>query len=421
MQEFKQNGAYIVSYARTPIGAFNGVLASFSATELGTVALKGALEKSGIPATEVESIFFGNVVSANLGQNPARQVAINAGCKVDKVIGTNVNKVCASGMKALMLASQEIRLGESDVVAVVGSESMSNIPFYNTSSRFGGKFGNQTLADGIIKDGLLDAYNGELMGYAAEKCAAEYSINREIQDEFAVMSYERAISASSSNKFDSEIVGVPVIKRRGPTKTETLINKDEEITKFEKSRLLGLRPAFVDASGHGTVTAGNASSLSDGAASLIVVSGRYLTKLLQTNPAKLSSVFYVASSADAEQEPVLFTTSPALAIPKALSKVENLGFNPASSKVGEFVDYVEINEAFSVVGSANIKLMGLDINQVNVHGGAVALGHPLGCSGARIIVSLCNILQLNKATRGVAGVCNGGGGASAVVVEQVLL
>ncbi|PVV02822.1 hypothetical protein BB560_002715, partial [Smittium megazygosporum] len=380
MTQIEQNGAYIIGIARTPVGAFTGSLSKLSAIELGSVALKGALERSKVPATEVDAIFLGNVVSANLGQNPARQVAISAGCDKHRVIGTTVNKVCASGMKALMLAAQDIRLGESDVVAVVGTESMSNIPYYSTTLRTGSKYGNQTLNDGIIKDGLADAYNGEMMGYAAEKCSADYNIGREEQDAFAVSSYQRAIKASESGRFNDEIVPVPLTTRRGGQTTVEMISKDEEILKFNEARLRSLRPAFPSKAGTGTVTAGNASSLSD--------------------------------------EPVDFTTTPTVAIKKVLGKIKGIDFDKDSSKVSDFVDAVEINEAFSVVSVANIKLLDLDPSKVNIHGGAVSLGHPLGCSGARIVVSLCNILKLDNGKRGIAAVCNGGGGASAVVIER---
>ncbi|PVU97011.1 hypothetical protein BB561_000816 [Smittium simulii] len=412
-------GAYIISAVRTPVGAFSGSLSKLTAVDLGAIALKGALEKANLPAESVEAIFLGNVVSANLGQNPARQVALNAGCDKNKVIATNINKVCASGMKALMLAAQEIKLGESDIVAVVGAESMSNIPYYSPTLRAGAKFGNQSVVDGIVKDGLEDAYNKQLMGYAAEKCAADHNITREQQDQFAISSYTKAIDAAGAGKFNDEIVGVPITTKRGGVSKTDLILKDEEIMKFDSQRLVSLRPAFPDKSGSGTVTAGNASSLSDGAAAIILVSGKQLSKLIEKSSPNSINAYYVAAAADAEQEPVDFTTTPAHAIRKALSKVEGIDFNPESSKVQEFVEYTELNEAFSVVGVANTQLLELDPERVNINGGAVALGHPLGCSGARIIVALCTILKQQNAKRGVAAVCNGGGGASAVVIEKV--
>ncbi|PVU97479.1 hypothetical protein BB559_002016 [Furculomyces boomerangus] len=419
MTLIQDNGAYIVSYGRTPIGSFIGSLSSLSAIDLGVVSLKGALEKASIPATEVDSIFLGNVVSANLGQNPARQVALGAGCDKNRVVGTNVNKVCASGAKATMLAAMEIHAGISDVVAVVGTESMSNIPYFSPNMRAGSKFGNANMIDGVVVDGLMDAYNKQMMGYAAEKCGVDHSISREEQDQFAIGSYNKSIAASKSGKFDSEIIPTPLKARRGAE--PKIVSKDEEILKFDSEKLKALRPAFPDTKGSGTVTAGNASSLSDGAAAMIVVSGRRLKQLYQQAQEKSATInaFYIAGFADAEQEPVNFTTTPTVAIQKALSQNKALGYTAGSSNINDFVDYVEINEAFSVVGVANTKLLGLDENKVNVHGGAVALGHPLGCSGARIIVSLCNILQLNNGKRGIAAVCNGGGGASAVIIEQV--
>ncbi|OMH80680.1 Acetyl-CoA acetyltransferase, partial [Zancudomyces culisetae] len=397
--------------ARTAIGSFGGSLSSFSATELGSIALKGALQRSGVGAEQVESIYLGNVISANLGQNPARQVAIGAGCAEDKVVGTTVNKVCASGMKAVALAAQEIRSGDSEIVVVVGTESMSNVPYYAPSNRFGARYGNQSILDGLVRDGLSDAFNGEAMGYAAEKCAADYSITRDDQDNYAVKSYERAIAASTNNKTQPEIVDAVVKGRHG--KPDTVINKDEEILKFDAARLRALRVAFPSkADRSGTVTAGNASSLSDGAAALVLVSGKKLKELKASGVLASSHIYHVSSWADAEQQPVDFTTSPAKAIPKALAKI--------GAEI-DSVDFFEINEAFSAVAIANQKILGLDNEKLNVYGGAVAIGHPLGCSGARIIVTLCNVLAQHKdsngAKRGVAAVCNGGGGASAIVID----
>lgn len=415
MTQIETTCAYIVGSVRTPVGAFGGALAKLSAVQLGTAALKGALERSKIDASEVEEIYLGNVMSANLGQNPARQVALAAGCDQSKVVGTTVNKVCASGMKAVSLAAQSIRLGEAHVVVAVGTESMSNVPYYAPSARFGAKFGAQSFVDGLERDGLVDAYNKTAMGYAAESTAEEFGISREDQDGFAVASYQKAIDAAASGKFANEIVPVEVPAGRG--KPPVVVSSDEEPAKFNADKLRKLRPAFPTASGSGSVTAGNASSLSDGAAALVLVSGARLQQLLDAGIIDTAAlpVFRVVASADAEQDPERFTTSPTPAVKLAVARAAIDG----SSSVRDYIDYIELNEAFSVVGIANTKLLDFPIDRVNVNGGAVGIGHPLGCSGARIVGSLCTVLAQNNAQRGAAGVCNGGGGASAIVIERI--
>ncbi|KAJ2797033.1 erg10, acetyl-CoA C-acetyltransferase, partial [Coemansia helicoidea] len=411
--------AYIVGVARTAVGAFGGALSKLSATQLGSIALRGALEKSTVAAEEVEEIYFGNVMSANLGQNPARQVALGAGCAQDKVVGTTVNKVCASGMKAVALAAQSIRLGDAHVVVAVGAESMSNVPYYIPAARFGAKFGAQKIVDGLENDGLLDAYAQTAMGYAAESTAEEFGVSREDQDAFAIASYEKAAAAAASGRLADEIVPVEVPQGRG--KPALVVSADEEPAKFNADKLRKLRPAFPSTAGSGTVTAGNASSLSDGAAALVLVSGARLQQLVDAGKIDLAAhnIFRVAASGEAEQRPERFTTSPAPAIRKALSKATGGESDKDGAAVQDFVDYIELNEAFSVVGIANTKLLGFPAERVNVNGGAVGIGHPLGCSGARIVVALCSILAQNSARRGAAAVCNGGGGASALIVERV--
>ncbi|KAJ1734263.1 erg10, acetyl-CoA C-acetyltransferase [Coemansia biformis] len=411
--------AYIVGAARTAVGAFGGALSKLSAIQLGSLALKGALEKSTVGAADVEEIYFGNVMSANLGQNPARQVALGAGCVQDKVVGTTVNKVCASGMKAVALAAQSIRLGDAHVAVAVGAESMSNVPYYIPAARFGAKFGAQKIVDGLESDGLLDAYAQTAMGYAAEATAEEFGITRDDQDAFAIASYQKAAAAAADGKFADEIVPVEVPQGRG--KPALVVDADEEPAKFNADKLRKLRPAFPSPGGAGTVTAGNASSLSDGAAALVLVSGARLQQLVDAGKIDLSahSVFRVLASGEAEQRPERFTTSPAPAIKKALSKATAGESDKDGAALHSFVDYVELNEAFSVVGIANTRLIGIPADRVNVNGGAVGIGHPLGCSGARIIVALCSVLVQNAARRGVAAVCNGGGGASAIVIERV--
>ncbi len=388
---------YIVSAVRTPMGSWGGSLKDFSATRLGSIAIKGALERAGLKPEEVNEVLMGCVLQANLGQAPARQAARFAGLP-DNIPCTTVNKVCASGMKAIMMGAQSIMLGDNDVVVAGGMESMSNVPFYSDSLRWGNKYGNATLIDGLAKDGLTDVYHNYAMGNAAELCAKECNFSREDQDAFAIESYKRSQAAWNEGRFDNEIVPVEVPQRKGePLK----FDKDEEPWNVKFDKIAGLRPAFIK---EGTVTAANASTMNDGAAALVLMSKEKADAL------GLKPIAKVKGYADAEQAPEWFTTSPSLAVPKAVEK--------AGLKMDE-VEYFELNEAFSVVGLANIQKMGLKPEQVNVNGGAVSLGHPLGCSGARIIVTLLNVLQQKGAKYGAAGICNGGGGASAMVIERV--
>ncbi|KAH7301013.1 hypothetical protein KP509_23G008000 [Ceratopteris richardii] len=394
--EIKLRDVCIVGVARTPMGGLAGSLSSFAASKLGSIAIQAALNRAGVPRELVEEVFFGNVLSANLGQAPARQAALGAGLP-HSVVCTTINKVCASGMKAVQLAAESIQLGKNDIVVAGGMESMSNAPYYLPKARQGYRLGHGEVVDGMMKDGLWDVYNDCGMGVCAELCAEQHDIGREDQDNYAIQSYERAITAQNSGAFKWEIVPVEVPGARG--KPSVLVEKDEGIDKLDATKLRKLRPAFKEG---GTVTAGNASSISDGAAALVLVSR---AKALQLG---LNVIARLIGSGDAAQDPELFTTSPALAIPKALARS---GIEP------QFVDCYEINEAFAVVALANQKILGLKPENVNVHGGAVSLGHPLGCSGARIIVTLLGALRERKGKYGVAGVCNGGGGASAVVVE----
>ena len=389
------NKVVIVAAGRTPVGSFMGSLASFSATQLGSIAIKGVLEKINLDPALVQEVYMGNVLQAGLGQAPARQAALGAGIS-NTVPCTTINKVCASGMKAIMLAAQSIALGDNEIVVAGGMESMSNVPHYLPNSRKGYKFGNFQVIDGLPFDGLTDPYSQQVMGFFADKTAEEYAFSREEQDAFAIQSYERTAKAWEEHKFDAEIIPVSIPQRKGEP---ILFQKDEEYTNVNFDKLVQLRPAFTK---EGTVTAGNASTLNDGAAALVLMSEEKAKSL------GLKPLATLISYADAAQEPEWFTTAPALAIPKALDKI-NLPI--------EKVDYFELNEAFSVVGLANMKLLNLSPDKVNVNGGAVSMGHPLGCSGARIVVSLIHILQQNNAKIGVAGICNGGGGASAVVIE----
>ncbi|MEE6186653.1 thiolase family protein [Niabella digestorum] len=391
------NAVYILAAVRTPIGSFGGTLKDLSATQLGAHAIKGALEKAGIQPEQVDDVLMGCVIQANLGQAPARQAAKFAGLP-DKVNCTTVNKVCASGMKAITQAAQSILLGDADIVVAGGMESMSNVPFYVPNMRWGNKYGDTSLIDGLAKDGLLDVYNGQAMGIAAELCASECNISREDQDAFAIESYKRSQAAWNEGRFNAEVIPVSVPQRKGDP---ILVTKDEEPfnVKFEKIPLLN--PSFKK---DGTVTAANASTMNDGAAALILCSKQKLDDL------GLKPLARIVSYADAEQAPEWFTTSPSLAVPKAVAK--------AGLKM-EDIHYWELNEAFSVVGVANIRQMGLDPTRVNVNGGAVSLGHPLGASGARIIVTLIHILHQRHARYGAAGICNGGGGASAMVIEPL--
>lgn len=395
----KPRDVCIVGVARTPMGGFLGSLSSLPATKLGSIAIQSALKRANVDPSLVQEVFFGNVLSANLGQAPARQAALGAGIP-NSVVCTAINKVCASGMKATVLAAQTIQLGINDVVVAGGMESMSNAPKYITEARKGSRLGHDSLVDGMLKDGLWDVYNDVGMGVCAELCAEHHSITREQQDDYAVQSFERGIAAQDAGSFSWEITPVEVSGGRG--RPSTIVDKDEGLGKFDAAKLRNLRPSFKETGG--TVTAGNASSISDGAAALVLVSGAKALELGLTVIAKISGY------ADAAHAPELFTTAPALAIPKALS---NAGVEASQ------VDYYEINEAFAVVALANQKLLGLDSEKVNVHGGAVSLGHPLGCSGARILVTLLGVLRQKNGKYGVGGVCNGGGGASALVVELV--
>ena len=386
----------IISAVRTPIGSFGGVLSSLSATELGAIALKGALDKAGVAPEEVEQVIMGNVISANLGQAPARQAARLAGLP-DTVECTLVNKVCASGAKAIMLAAQAIMLGQAEVILAGGMESMSNVPYYLDKARFGLKYGNGQLIDGLQKDGLWDPYGDFAMGNIADATAKHYGITREEQDAFARQSYERSAAAAQAGKKQDELVPVTVLVRG----KETVVSDDEEYTKVQFDKMLTLKPSFGK---EGTVTAANASTLNDGAAAVLLMS-REKADALGVRP-----LARVRGFADAEQAPEWFTTTPALAIPKALK------FAGLEAKD---VDFYEINEAFSVVSLVNNRLLELEGERVNVYGGAVSLGHPLGASGARIVTTLLSVLTQEGGQIGVAGICNGGGGASAIVLEKL--
>lgn len=390
------NKVVIVSAVRTPIGSFLGSLSSLTASQLGSIAIKGALEKINLDPNLVEEVFMGNVVQAGVGQAPARQAALGAGLS-NNVPCTTVNKVCASGMKAVMQAAQTIALGDAEVVVAGGMESMSNIPHY-VHMRQGKKFGPATLEDGMQKDGLVDAYDQQAMGTCADLCATEYTFSREDQDAFAIQSYERSAEAWKAGKFKDEVVPVEVPQRRGEP---IVVSEDEEYKNVRMDKISSLRPAFTK---DGTVTAANSSTINDGAAALVLMSEAKAKEL------GLKPLAYVKGYADAAHEPKWFTTAPAKALPKAIDK--------AGVSLDE-IDYFEFNEAFAVVGLANMKILGLDDSKVNVNGGAVSLGHPLGCSGARILVTLINVLQQNNAKLGAAAICNGGGGASAMVIERV--
>ncbi len=385
----------IVSAVRTPIGSFMGGLSTVTAPQLGAAAIKGALNKINLNPELIDEVIMGNVVQAGVGQAPARQAALLAGLP-NKTIATTINKVCASGMKAVMQGAQALMAGDAEVVIAGGMENMSLIPHY-LHLRNGYKFGPAAMIDGMQKDGLSDAYDNSAMGVSADLCATEYKISREEQDAFAIQSYQRSAKAWEAGKFDSEIVPVSVPQRRGEP---IIINKDEEYTNVKLDKIPTLAPAFTK---EGTVTAANASTINDGAAALILMSEE------KANELGLKPLAFIKSYADAAQEPKWFTTTPSVALPKALEKV-GLSVND--------VDFFEFNEAFSVVGLANSKILGLEESKVNVNGGAVSLGHPLGCSGARIIVTLINVLAQNNAKIGAAAICNGGGGASAIVIER---
>ncbi len=386
---------YIVSAVRTPIGSFGGSLKDFSATQLGAFAIKTAVEKVGISKEIIDEVLMGCVIQAGLGQAPARQAAKFAGLP-DKVICTTVNKVCASGMKAIAQGAQSILLGDADVVVAGGMESMSNVPFYATKMRWGNKYGDVSFLDGLAKDGLTDVYDGKAMGNAAELCAKDCNITREEQDAFAIESYKRSQAATEKGWFDAEIVPIEIPQKNGTT---IVISKDEEPFNVKFDKIASLKPAFIK---DGTVTAANASTMNDGAAAVVLMS-REKADALGIQPLAI-----INSYADAEQAPEWFTTTPSLAVPKAVVK--------AGLQMSD-IDFVELNEAFSVVGIANMQKLGVSPEKVNVHGGAVSIGHPLGCSGARIIVTLIHVLKQHAGKYGVAGICNGGGGASAMVVS----
>lgn len=385
----------IVSAVRTPIGSFMGSLSSLTAVQLGSAAIKGALDRIQLDPSAVQEVYMGNVVQAGVGQAPARQAALNAGIP-DTVPCTTVNKVCASGMKAVMNAAQAIALGDADVIVAGGMESMSNIPHY-VHMRNGTKFGTATLIDGMQKDGLVDAYDQNAMGVCADACATEYKFSREDQDAFAVQSYKRSAKAWSDGKFANEVVPVSVPQRRGEP---VIVSEDEEYKNVKMEKIPALRAAFTR---DGTVTAANASTINDGAGAMILMSEEKAKEL------GLTPLATIKSYADAAQEPKWFTTAPAKALPKALAK---------AGVSQDDVDFFELNEAFSVVGLANMKILGLNDSNVNVNGGAVSLGHPLGCSGVRILITLLNVLEQNDAKIGAAAICNGGGGASAMVLER---
>lgn len=385
----------IVSAVRTPIGSFMGALSSVPATKLGAAAIKGALNKINLDPKLVDEVLMGNVVQAGNGQAPARQAALYAGLS-ESVACTTINKVCASGMKAVMQGAQAIIAGDAEIVVAGGMENMSLIPHY-AHLRNGVKFGPTSLVDGMQKDGLTDAYDNNAMGVSADLCAATYNITREAQDNFAIQSYERSAAAWEAGKFDAEIVPVEVPQRRGDA---IIVSKDEEFTNVKLDKIPSLAAVFTK---EGTVTAANASTINDGAAAMVLMSEEKAQSL------GLTPLAYIKSYADAAQEPKWFTTSPAKALPKALDKA---GLTVAD------VDFFEFNEAFAVVGLANAQILGLYNNKINVNGGAVSLGHPLGCSGVRIIVTLINVLQQNNAKIGAAAICNGGGGASAIVIEK---
>ena len=387
---------YIVSAVRTPLGSFGGTLAGVSATKLGAVAIKGALDRIKLDPALVNEVFMGSVIQANLGQAPARQAAKFAGLP-DSVNCTTVNKVCASGMKSISLAAQAIMLGDADIVVAGGMENMSQVPFYLENNRWGAKYGNGVVVDGLAKDGLTDVYGNVPMGNCADMCAKEHNFTREDQDAFAIESYKRSAAAWSAGKFKEEIVPVEIVTKKGTV----LFAEDEEYKNVNFDKIPGLKAVFTK---DGTVTAANASTMNDGAAALVLMSKEKAEAL------GLKPLAKIKGYADAEQAPEWFTTTPSIALPKAAEK--------AGLKVSD-INYFELNEAFAVVGLANMKLMNLDASKVNVNGGAVSLGHPLGCSGARVIVTLINVLKQNNAKYGGAAICNGGGGASAVVIENM--
>lgn len=391
------NEVYIVSAARTPIGSFGGQLAGFTATQLGSLAIKGALEKAGVDGKFVQEVLMGNVVSAGLGQAPARQAALGAGLS-NEVPCTTINKVCASGMKSVMFAAQSIMLGLQDVVVAGGMESMTNIPYYIPKARYGYKYGHGELLDGLMKDGLWEVYNEFPMGNCADNTAKEMGISREAQDDYAINSYKRAAAATTAGYFKNEIIPVAIPQRKGDP---IMMEEDEEFKNVFFDKIPGLRPVF---SKEGTVTAANASTINDGASAMVLMSKKKADEL------GIKPIAKIRGFADAAQDPLWFTTAPAKAIPKAMAMA---GVEKSN------VDYYEINEAFSAVAIANNMELSLDPEKVNVFGGAVALGHPLGASGCRIMTTLTSVLSQKGGTIGVAGICNGGGGASAIVIEKI--
>jgi acetyl-CoA C-acetyltransferase len=386
---------YVLSAVRTPIGKFGGALAGFSATQLGSFIIEEAVKRAGVETGLVQEVIMGNVLSANLGQAPSRQAALGAGISNDSVC-TTVNKVCASGMKAISMGVQSILMGDADCVVAGGMESMSNVPYYVDSLRWGSKYGDRNIIDGLAKDGLTDPYDKQAMGLAAEHCASTCNITREEQDQYAIDAYKRAQSAWDQGKFNDEVMAISIPQKKG---SPILMDKDEEPWSVVFDKIPGLQPAFKK---EGTVTAANASTMNDGAAALVLMAKEKAEAL------GLKPIAIIMGYADAEQEPIWFTTSPALALPKAIEKA-------GLSK--EQIDLWEINEAFSVVSIENAKRLGIKHEQLNIHGGAVSLGHPLGCSGARIVVSLIHAMRQNSLTYGAAGICNGGGGASAMVLR----
>ncbi len=388
---------YIISAVRTPIGSFGGSLKSFTATQLGAIAIKAAVEKAGITPAMVNDVLMGSVLQANLGQAPARQAAKFAGLP-NEVNCTTINKVCASGMKAIALAAQSIMLGDADIVVAGGMESMSNVPYYADALRWGNKYGNIAFIDGLAKDGLTDVFDGKAMGNAAELCANTCGISRQDQDAFAIESYHRSQKAVSEGRFENEITPVLIPQKKGEP---VLFTKDEEPFNVKFDKIAELKGAFIK---DGTVTAANASTINDGAAALVLMSKEKAAEL------GLQPIAKIISFADAEQAPEWFTTSPSIAVPKAVAK---------AGLQMEDISFWELNEAFSVVGIENSRRMKLDPATVNVNGGAVSIGHPLGCSGARIIVTLINVLKQRKGKYGAAGICNGGGGASAMVIQNM--
>ncbi|WP_194973232.1 acetyl-CoA C-acyltransferase [Aquiflexum lacus] len=388
---------YIISAVRTPLGSFGGKLSGLTAVELGSIAIKGALEKAGVEPKEVDEVLMGNVISANLGQAPARQAAIGAGIGYN-VPCTTINKVCSSGMKAVMFAAQSIMTGQNDVIVAGGMESMSNVPYYVPKARFGYKYGNAEFVDGLVKDGLFEVYYKFPMGNCADNTAREMNISREDQDNYAIQSYNRSAEAWKSGAFKDEVIPVTIKGRKGET---IIIDEDEEFKNVMFDKIPSLRPVFDK---EGTVTAANASTMNDGASALVLMSKEKVQEL------GLKPIAKIIGFADAAQDPLWFTTTPAVAIPKA---IKNAGLTERD------IDFYEINEAFAAVAIANQRQLNLDNDKLNVFGGAVSLGHPLGASGARIISTLCSVLNQKKGKIGVAGICNGGGGASAIVIEKL--